>query len=148
MAMAACKECKHDISTTAKACPQCGAQAPTGAQGKQIAGLIYLALIGAAFWWIWGALTPDAPTSVTVTQAEFGEQWPLTIPQGQLRCESVAWVLLEADGVTYAVNGTARGHAKRAGWADANDIWRDSPSGYGKVLMTPLIDRGLQLCEG
>jgi len=148
MAMAACKECKQDVSTTAQACPQCGAQAPTGQRGKQLAGLFYLALVGAASWWIWSALTPQEPRAVTVSQAEYGDRWPLTLSEGQLRCESPSWVLLEANSVTYAVNGSARGHAKRMGWADANDIWRDSPSGYGKVLMTPLIERGLQLCEG
>ncbi len=148
MAMAACKECTHEVSTTAKTCPRCGAQAPTGAHGKQVAGLVYLALIGAAFWWIWGLLTPEASNTVTVSKAEYGDRWPLTVSEGRLRCESTAWVLFEADGVTYAVNGTARGHAKRKGWSDANDIWRDSPSGYGKVVMTRLIERGLQLCEG
>ncbi|APC15115.1 hypothetical protein BLL42_05050 [Pseudomonas frederiksbergensis] len=79
MGMIACKECKHQISTTAKTCPSCGAESPTGDRGKQISGLIYLGLIGYAFYWVWGLLTPkvddvtvpvSAPTSYTITQDE------------------------------------------------------------------------------
>lgn len=59
MAMTTCKECKHQISTTAEVCPSCGAQTFNGNAGKRIAGLFYLGLVAAAFYWIWGLLTPS-----------------------------------------------------------------------------------------
>lgn len=142
MALAACKECKHQVSSSAKACPQCGAKKT----GSVPAGLMALAVIaGVIYWFTFHVLFPDM--TVTVTQAEYGEKWPFAVDGGKLSCMKPSWVLLESGGVTYAVNGSARSHAERFGWSDANTIWRDDPVTQGsKVPMTPLIERGLELC--
>lgn len=72
MAMTQCKECKQDVSTSAKACPHCGATFEPERAGVPVAGLLYLLLIGAFFYWIWGVMSPDpleptAPTSSAIT---------------------------------------------------------------------------------
>lgn len=149
MPLMECNECKHQVASTAEACPNCGAKAPGGIRGRQIAGLVYLALVVLAFVWIWGLLTPPEAKTLQVSQAELGDAWPLTIDQGELSCDGASWVLFKADGEVYAVNGSARGHAKTTGWLDVESIWREDPQSPGfKVLMTPLIERGLPLCKG
>lgn len=55
MAMTNCKECKQKISTSAKTCPHCGA---ASGSGVSYTALIYLALMGALFYWVWGLFTP------------------------------------------------------------------------------------------
>lgn len=149
MSLTECKECKHQVSSTAQACPNCGAKAPAGNRGRQVAGLIYLALVIGAFVWVWGLMTPTDTKTLPVTQTVLGDAWPLTVEQGALSCEGVAWVLFTSNGQVYAVNGTARGHAKSRGWLDVASIWRADPQSPGlKVSMTPLIERGLALCQG
>jgi hypothetical protein len=51
MALIKCKECGHQMSTTAKACPQCGATAPkkTGTFTKIVGGLFAIGVAGAFF---------------------------------------------------------------------------------------------------
>jgi len=58
-----------------------------------------------------------------VTQAEFGEQWPLIVSEGDLVCAPVNLVLFETGGRQYAVNGSAKG----AGYPSIDPIWRDAP---------------------
>ena len=84
--------------------------------------------------------------SQTVSRADFGEEWPLTVDSGVLSCEGAGSVYFTADdGRRYAVNGTAMtaGDAQRI---DA--IWADDPTGLSpKKNIGPLIDDGLKLCE-
>lgn len=89
MALIACKDCNVEISTDAKACPQCGATNPAAYKGVRIGGLIYLGLIGLAFYWVWGLMTPEpkAKTNIayTITQDEHREGRPrkveVTLPR-------------------------------------------------------------------
>lgn len=74
MTLTACKDCSAQISTDAKACPQCGAHNAAGFKAARISGLIYLGLIGLAFYWVWGLMSPapKSETSIayTITQDE------------------------------------------------------------------------------
>lgn len=66
MSLAACKDCAAQISNDAKACPQCGAHNGAAFKARRISGLIYLGLIGLAFYWVWGVMSPSpAPKSET-----------------------------------------------------------------------------------
>lgn len=91
--------------------------------------------------------TPSDPRAAKVTQAEYGDRWPFTVPEGTVRCSGTAGagaVTFEAGGRTYAVNGTAR---TQKTFPDIDPIWRDSPNGLGlKVSIGPIIDKGLSLC--
>jgi len=57
MALVACKECSHEISTTAKACPQCGAK-PKRTKWWLWAPLGFVALL-----FVWGAITGPKDTA-------------------------------------------------------------------------------------
>lgn len=84
--------------------------------------------------------------SVRVSRADFGDEWPLTVEEGILACDADA-VTFIANGVVYAVNGTAE---TRGGGVDIDPIWADNPhypSSGGPKKMMVLIDRGLELCS-
>lgn len=86
---------------------------------------------------------------VRVTQAEFGDEWPFSVPDGTLRCEGSGGsgaVTFEAQGRLYGVNGTA----KSKGLPGIEPIWVADPAAPGlglKKSVGPIIDRGLQLCQ-
>jgi hypothetical protein len=90
--------------------------------------------------------TPGAEgKSESVSRADFGEDWPLTVDSGVLSCEDGGYVYFTADGTRYAVNGFAmtKGDAPRI-----NTIWANDPTGLSpRKNIGPLIDRGLALCE-
>lgn len=88
-----------------------------------------------------------------VHQRQFGKHWPLLVDAGTLVCERplkapdlMAVVFVHPSG-TYAINGTARGHANDSGWKPINPIWRDNPEIPGtKIPATQLIAAGVSLC--
>lgn len=84
-----------------------------------------------------------------VSAATMGARWPLTLPEGTLRCEHGTAVVLEAGGNTYALNGAAITVASRYGYADVHSIWADDAQlGYGlKKDLSVLITPGLELCS-
>ncbi len=55
----------------------------------------------------------------TITDADYGEDWPFTVSEGLLKC-SQNEVTFVSGGVAYAVNGSA----KAAGFADIEPIWK------------------------
>lgn len=82
-------------------------------------------------------------TAGQISESDYGDQWPLTVPSGTLQCEADA-VTFTAGGVTYAVNGMA---TTRDFGVDIDPIWRPNPDIPGaKVSIGPLIDDGLALC--
>jgi hypothetical protein len=82
--------------------------------------------------------------SVAVKRSDFGDDWPLTVEQGTLRCEGDAVTFNDGETV-YAVNGTAK---TRKSGVDIDPIWADNPDIPGtKRNIGVLIDRGLELCE-
>lgn len=42
-----------------------------------------------------------------VTSGEFGSEWPLSVDQGTITCETGAWVFTTPDGRRFAMNGVA-----------------------------------------
>lgn len=76
---------------------------------------------------------------------EYGDQWPFTLPEGELWCEGHNRVLFKADGVVYAVNGATRTHADLRGWKDSDLIRRYLANG-GRLTRDAVIARGLSMC--
>lgn len=92
--------------------------------------------------------------STMVSSSDMKEKWPLSVESGMLRCEPLPampkaqLVTFTSNGKIYAVNGTASGHAKKNGWRQIDEIWKDNPEISGlKINIGPLIDRGLALCR-
>lgn len=110
------------------------------------------AVIAILSLWASAALSfADAPT-VTLKAADFGDGWPFKVPEIVLSCTLLDGrlhiVTFTAGGKTYALNGTARNLAKEKRWAEIDEIWRDDPAGHGiKVSVSPIIDKGLSLCD-
>lgn len=98
--------------------------------------------------------TPPAPEAEAVddpahvSRAELGDEWPLTVEEGMLRCDGaqqIGAVFFETDGRVYPVNGIARG---RSDGPEIDEIWADDPDIPGaKKNIGILIERGLDLCE-
>lgn len=104
MAMVACKECNAEISTDAKACPQCGATNQAAYKSVRVSGLVYLGFIALAFYWIWGLLTPDVAqetNKLPATQVE-------ALPANNLAPQAFADVpaMIEDFGDYSAENGS------------------------------------------
>lgn len=59
MTLISCKTCNAQIAKEAKTCPQCGATNGEAYTAARFAGLIYLALLGGIFYWLWGVFTPS-----------------------------------------------------------------------------------------
>lgn len=92
-----------------------------------------------------GAPAGDTPLGA-VTRADFGADWPFAgVDSGALRCELGSAVVFRApDGTDYAINASARGIALRE-WHDGADLLS---AGQTPGDLQPLIDRGLELCDG
>ena len=94
----------------------------------------------------------------TVSSIEYGNDWPLTIPEARLFCQRIDYrkkmVWIEHDGVSYPLNGTAKDYLDRAK-PDLNvrpleTIWRldDRFAEVGaRIPVHPLIQGGLELCK-
>lgn len=125
---------------------------------KVVVGMVILAVIGAAADAMndersepasaadaRGTTSDLAPNEALMTQAELGDEWPLTVDEGIVRCEGAGEVYFEAEGTTYAVNGTAQG---ASGAPEIDPIWADDPEIEGvKINIHQIIERGLELCE-
>ena len=80
----------------------------------------------------------------TISRADLGAAWPLTVDSGSLRCEPPGAVIFTANGTDYAVNGAATSK----GYADIGPIWADNPDpAIPKMDIGPLLDRGLAMCD-
>lgn len=97
-----------------------------------------------------------------IREEDFGEAWPFRVSEGELNCSRHGVVTFKANGVTYAVNGTA----KSAGFARIEPIWKLNWAMYEKfakalgvsveqakeqigsirISIGPIIDAGLVLC--
>ena len=90
---------------------------------------------------------------------QYGEEWPFTVPAGQLHCrepisKGFGKVTVTLAGDEYALNGSARGSKDEDGLPDWKDIaesplWREDPR-YGdgaRVSYPQLIEDGLKLCK-
>lgn len=83
--------------------------------------------------------------AVEISQAEYGDKWPFTVPSGRLECIPYSKVVFHAGGVAYAVNGLAMSDKR---YRNIRPIWRDNPGvGGPKVNIGSVLDRGLALCK-
>lgn len=92
---------------------------------------------------------PTATPAGFITRAMFGDAWPFTVDEGQLACNAQQHITFASGGVTYALNGLAKG-AIRGGapYQLIDAIWLDNPSRAGlKISLRPVLDAGLQLCR-
>ena len=64
-----------------------------------------------------------SPNELELTAQQLGDRWPFTVDAGIVRCAGSA-VTFEADGVIYALNGTARGSGA---YAEVDPILRTAP---------------------
>lgn len=81
----------------------------------------------------------------TVTKAENGSSWPLTVDEITLHCE-LNMVTGTTQGKTYAINGSAKGEREEHGWRDLSEIWADDPNVAGlKKDVSGLIQQRLEL---
>lgn len=105
-----------------------------------LVGVLALALTACG-----GSDTGDDSSTITVSASDFGDEWPLTVDSGTLRCEPPSAVVFETDdGREYAVNGMAATN----GYDEIEPIWAEDPSGNApRMNIGPLIDRGLELCD-
>ena len=78
-----------------------------------------------------------------------GDRWPFTVDGVTLYCVH-GWVIFQADGKYYWVNGGANIARTWFGvdCKDAAAIWRIDPKNVDlKVNIGPIIDRGRSICE-
>jgi hypothetical protein len=82
----------------------------------------------------------------SVSKADMGSDWPLTVDSGTLHCDALAVTFEAPDGTEYALNGVAR---DQTDLPDIEPIWAPDPESGGglKKSIGPLIDRGLELCK-
>ena len=100
-------------------------------------------IIGTLCTFSLAATLSAAPTKIT--KKELGDQWPFTVTEGVLACLPAGAVIFAAEGVTYAVNGTAKGLKK---YAAIEKIWLPNPEIPGtRKKIGPVLDRGLKLCR-
>lgn len=92
--------------------------------------------------------------TLLIAEADLGDEWPLSVPDGLLSCRPVEGgddlgaIVFGTDDTAYAINGIARGRADDEGWREIDEIWLDNPAIPGsKVDIGPLIDLGLRLCR-
>jgi hypothetical protein len=94
--------------------------------------------------------TASSPVERSVSSADLGDAWPLTVPGGTLRCEGPGAVSFTSDeGIVYAVNGTATAWSRtnNLAWSDVGSIQADDPAGARRMKLGPLIAAGVQLCR-
>ena len=89
--------------------------------------------------------------SRTITEADYGDAWPLTVSEATLICETPSAVILKVGSNYYGVNGTGSTYVEREHPLNGRDlerIWRLDPGGIGpRISIFPLIDDGLELCQ-
>ena len=86
----------------------------------------------------------DPIRSVKITQEALGDAWPFAVAGGSLRCRDGA-VTFRTGGTTYGLNPPAREEGAPAPFPIW--LWAGGPVVDRKVSLTPLIERGLELCE-
>ena len=80
-----------------------------------------------------------------LSRADFGKRWPLTVEAGVVSCEQHSVIFMDPEGIRYAVNGTAIAHYPKL--PEIDRIWAPDPKIPGaKINISPVIDRGLELC--
>lgn len=68
-----------------------------------------------------------------VAKASMGAQWPFTVTNGVVACRNGSQVVFIANGITYAINGTAKTVADREGYRSDEPIRERRPLGEVKT---------------
>lgn len=89
---------------------------------------------------------------IKITRSDYGDKWPFTVEEGVLSCRDtgrtvgttrMVEITFTANGVTYGINGTAKGNDR---YSDVDAIWATNPSCPGtRKDIGPILDRGLAL---
>jgi Protein of unknown function (DUF2511) len=58
-------------------------------------------------------LLPDQPGGIEVSQGQYANHWPFEVEQARLRCEAKGAVILNVQGMDYALNGLAASNRYR-----------------------------------
>jgi hypothetical protein len=99
-------------------------------------------------------MEPIRALDAHITQAEFGEGWPFSVPEGRVIAGiyqegagpcAVAVAFEAPDGSWYALNGIARSYG--IGQRDVRHIWPLLPDGETRTDLTPVLYLGLNLAE-
>ena len=89
--------------------------------------------------------------SVLVKEEDYGEQWPLTVPEAELFCKGYYAIYVKVGENHYGVNGTGINYLKDnfpSTRRELQDIWRADPRGINPhVNISPLMDAGEELCD-
>ena len=93
--------------------------------------------------------TEPETARISVSKAEFGAQWPVSVEKGELECIDGYDAVLQSGGITYALNGNVRQKAEKGIYHDVEEIWLDNPAIPGakkdiSVLLRPAVDK---LCK-
>lgn len=164
MALVKCGECKKEISSKAKECPNCGS--PVKSQTRiGCSGLFLIFAILVIFSYIAAVTKDPAPnkklnpkkTKITINKKDFKDSnWPFTVNSGTLECRNDVRskeVIFHANGKTYSVNGAAKTNKKYSDWTEILRRRKDadpSLSFDGKGLLfssSEIIEKGLSLCS-
>ena len=110
------------------------------------------------------------PTSIALSKDSFEGVWPFTVDHGVLKCvqynepgmkpKALKGVIFEANGLMYAVNGTAKSRSDTHGYFPLERIWAvDTAATNGMIRVGvppeqallrmnigPIIDMGLRIC--
>lgn len=93
--------------------------------------------------------SPTKPIPKTDSESTSGADWPFTVSTGELGCKRLGdlhLVTLTVNGVTYALNGTARSRIKEYGWRDGDEIWKRDPQHPDMRVGSSIINKGISLC--
>lgn len=72
MAMKPCRECGHEVSTSAKTCPNCGVRHPAGSKGAVLGCLGLLVLVGMCSFLMDDTMTTTSTSSPTASSTASG----------------------------------------------------------------------------
>lgn len=107
-----------------------------------------LAVIGTGALLALAGCGADTKTE-TVSNKDFGENWPFTVESVELSCEPgpPKALMKTLDGTLYALNASALKIASERGWSDARDLAKPSrwvPS--VKMDYVSISQRAIDLC--
>ncbi|KKZ14006.1 MAG: hypothetical protein TQ37_02535 [Candidatus Synechococcus spongiarum 15L] len=130
-------------------------------------------LLFIAALWLVIPLFANADSQQEISKQQFGAKWPLSVPSGMVKCLPIGRgaVVFESQEKIYAVNGIAKGVARKHRFSNIEEIWLDDPEFYKiaeeaarmedipvekaiklmggptKINIAPVLDAGARLCN-
>lgn len=84
-----------------------------------------------------GSIDQSTTDGITIRRSDYGADWPFTVDEGILKCESNR-VILVVENKIYALNGTAKNQASTYGYITVDEIWA-----YDSLVIRKLAEAGL-----